>query len=138
MKKNVYKPLIDFYVDNAQSNLDLDRAMSILVRSQISPENVVETPNKSKSIHHDRNEKQRKHRVKLNNATRMVPELPKNGSWEKMKNVFGVTKASSITNWGAKRFDTLIDSGSIVQVEGTTQEDRYVNVSNSDIKSLMN
>jgi len=138
MKKNVYKPLIDFYVDNTQSNLDLDRAMSILVRSQISPENVVETPNKSKSIHHDRNEKQRKHRVKLNNATRMVPELPKNGSWEKLKSVFGVTKASSITNWGAKRFDTLIDSGSIVQVEGTTQEDRYVNVSNSDIKSLMN
>jgi hypothetical protein len=138
MKKNVHKPLIDFYVDNAQSNLDLDRALSILVRSQISPENVVETPNKSKSNHHDRNEKQRKHRVKLNNATRMVTELPKNGRWEKLKNVFGVTKAASITNWGAKKFDILIDSGSIVQVKGTTQEDRYVNVSNTQIQKLMN
>ena len=46
---NKYKILIDFYVDNAQSDKDLDRALSILVRSEISPKKVDETPKKSKS-----------------------------------------------------------------------------------------
>ena len=133
----MYKPLIDFYVDNAQSDKDLDRAMSILVRSQISPENVVETPNKSKSVHHDRNEKQRKNRVKLNNATQMVPELPKKGRWKKITEVFDLARASSITNWGPDKFNTLINSGSIVQVNGTTQEDRYVDLDNTKIQSLV-
>jgi hypothetical protein len=135
---NKYKPLIDFYVDNAQSDTDLDRAMSILVRSEISPEKVDETPKKSTSSNDVRNQKQRKHRKMLNEATKMVNEVPTNGRWEKLKEVFSLTKAASITNWGPDNFTKLIDSGSIVQVKGTTQEDRYVNVENPKIQSLMN
>ena len=138
---NKYKILIDFYVDNAQSDKDLDRALSILVRSEISPKKVDETPKKSKSDNHTINEKQRKHRKMLNEATRMVNEIPTNGRWEKLKDVFSIKKAASVTNWGADNFNLLVDSGSIVQVKGTTQEDRYVNVDNPQIQrvvSLMN
>lgn len=132
---NKYKTLIDFYVDNAQSDKDLDRAMSILVRSEISPENITEK--KSTSDNQSRNEKQKKHRKELNDAIQWVIELPEYGRWEKLKEVFSLKKISSITNWGSKNFDKLIDSGSIVQIKGTSQEDRLVNVENPQIQYLI-